>query len=285
MWVRKVQLEYCCESNLFASSDDNLTPQNYKHFPIPQAFWRKKRISPEETLHLRIRRMNHSSSGLNPQKVLPSPPKSHGSVTSIGLFGSRSYLPLPIIIRSRRRNLRLQNCFPRFCDLQQQQVLAGVFFLLLLIMSRMLRVAYAFSCHPVKHYETVVFSVCAIFPFLFLAAKLPIFSKWKRHFWQICERFVSFSSIQKKLFLFLPRHSGKNGRGQRKRILRFVPNVVNLHNSRKREVKRRGCFRCYVASNQTQHKQRSNSLILIFLLMGVQTQLLEIRISLGGSAL
>ena len=91
-------------------------------------------------LHLRIRRMNQSSLGLNPQKVLPSPPKSHGSVTSIGLFGSRSYWPLPIIIRSRRRNLRLQNRFPRFCDLQQQQVLAGVFFLLLLIVSRMLRV-------------------------------------------------------------------------------------------------------------------------------------------------
>ena len=124
MWVRKVQLEYCCESNLFASSDDNLTLQNYKHFPIPQTFWRKKEFSPKKTLHLRIRRMNQSSSGLNPQKVLPSPPKSHGSVTSIGLFG-----------------MRLQNCFPRFCDLQQQQVLAGVFFLLLLIMSRMSRVA------------------------------------------------------------------------------------------------------------------------------------------------
>ena len=116
--------------------------------------------------------MNQSSSGLNPQKVLPSPPKSHGSVTSMGLFGSRSYWPLPIIIRSRRRNLRLQNCFPRFCDLQQQQVLAGVFFLLLLIMSRMLRVAYAFSCHPVKHYETVVFSVCAIVPFLVSRRKI-----------------------------------------------------------------------------------------------------------------
>ena len=102
---------------------------------------KKKNFPKKETIHLRIRRMNQSSSGLNPQKVLPSPPKSHGSVTSIGLFGSRSYWPLPIIIRSRRRNLRLQNCFPRFCDLQQQQVLAGVFFLLLLIMSRMLRVA------------------------------------------------------------------------------------------------------------------------------------------------
>ena len=110
-------------------------------FSIPQAIWRKKRIFLQKTLHLRIRRMNQSSSGQNPQKVLPSPPKSHGSVTSIGLFGSRSYWPLPIIIRSRRRNLRLQNCFPRFCDLQQQQVLAGVFFLLLLIMSRMSRVA------------------------------------------------------------------------------------------------------------------------------------------------
>jgi len=51
------------------------------------------------------------------------------------------------------------------------------------------------------------------------------------------------------------------------------------------EVKRRGCFRCYVASNQTQHKQRSKSLIHIFLLVGVQTQPIEIRMSLGGSAL
>ena len=98
------------------------------------------RFLEKTNLHLRIRRTNQSSFGLNPQKVLPSPPKSQGSVTSIALFGSRSYWPLPIIIRSRRRNLRLQNRFPRFCDLQQQQVLAGVFFLLLLIVSRMLRV-------------------------------------------------------------------------------------------------------------------------------------------------
>ena len=95
---------------------------------------------------MRIRRINQSSSGLYPQKVLPSPPKSQGSVTSIDLFGSRSYWPLPIIILSRRRNFRLQNCFPLFCDLQQQQVLAGVFFLLLLIMSRMLRVAVMSIC-------------------------------------------------------------------------------------------------------------------------------------------
>lgn len=95
---------------------------------------------------MRIKRINQSSSGLYPQKVLPSPPKFHGSVTSIGLFGSRSYWPLPIIIRSRRRNLRLQNRFPLFCDLQQQQVLAGVLFLLLLIMSRMLRVAVMSIC-------------------------------------------------------------------------------------------------------------------------------------------
>lgn len=95
---------------------------------------------------MRIKRINQSSSGLYPQKVLPSPPKSHGSVTSIGLFGSRSYWPLPIIIRSRRRNLRLQNRFPLFCDLQQQQVLAGVLFLLLLIRSRMLRVVVMSIC-------------------------------------------------------------------------------------------------------------------------------------------
>lgn len=118
---------------------DTAKLQTFSH---PANILAKKRIFPKkEILHLRIKRMNQSSSGLNPQKVLPSPPKSHGSVTSIGLFGSRSYWPLPIIIRSRRRNLRLQNCFPRFCDLQQQQVLAGVFFLLLLIMSRMSRVA------------------------------------------------------------------------------------------------------------------------------------------------
>ena len=34
----------------------------------------------------------------------------------------------------------------------------------------------------------------------------------------------------------------------------------------KKEVKRRGCFRCYVASNQAQHKQRSSTFIRIFLL-------------------
>ena len=115
-------------------------------FPSRKCFAKKKNFPQKETIHLRIRRMNQSSSRLNPQKVLPSPPKSHGSVTSIGLFGSRSYWPLPIIIRSRRRNLRLQNCFPRFCDLQQQQVLAGVLFLLLLIMSRMLRVVAMSIC-------------------------------------------------------------------------------------------------------------------------------------------
>ena len=35
----------------------------------------------------------------------------------------------------------------------------------------------------------------------------------------------------------------------------------------------------------TQHKQRSMTLSIILLFMGVQAQLLEIRISLGGSAL
>ena len=41
MGVRKVQLEYCCESKLFAPSDVNLTPQKYKHFSIPQVFLMK----------------------------------------------------------------------------------------------------------------------------------------------------------------------------------------------------------------------------------------------------
>ena len=112
----------------------------------------------------------------------------------MGLFGSRSYWPLPIIIRSRRRNLRLQNCFPRFCDLQQQQVLAGVFFLLLLIMSRMLRVVAVSICATQLNITRLQFLVFVpYFPFLFLAAKLPIFSKWKRYFWLICERFAFFS--------------------------------------------------------------------------------------------
>ena len=52
-----------------------------------------------------------------------------------------------------------------------------------------------------------------------------------------------------------------------------------------KEVKRRGCFRCYVASNHTQHNQRSRSFIHIVLFVGVQTQPIEIRMSLGGSAL
>ena len=41
MGVRKVQLEYCCESKPFAPSDDNLTLQIYKYFPIPQMFLMK----------------------------------------------------------------------------------------------------------------------------------------------------------------------------------------------------------------------------------------------------
>ena len=93
---------------------------------------------------------------------------------------------------------------------------------------------YVYLRHSVKHYETVVFNVCVIFDFLFLAAKIPIFSKRKRHFWQICERYVPFFSPQKKnrptsyrrikrFPYFCPCQDGRNRRGQRKRILRFVP--------------------------------------------------------------
>ena len=45
------------------------------------------------------------------------------------------------------------------------------------------------------------------------------------------------------------------------------------------------CFHCYVVFEYAQHKQWSSTYIHYFTFMGVQTQLLEIRISLGGSAL
>ena len=144
------------------------------------------------------------------------------------LCGSRSYWPLPIIIRSRRRNLRLQNCFPRFCDLQQQQVPAGVFFLLLLIMSRMLWVAAMH--HSVKHYETEVFNVCAIL-LLFPTAKIPLFSKWKWYYWQICERFASFPSTQKKFYLFLPLPFREKSERPEKAHSSLYSLTVNLANS------------------------------------------------------
>lgn len=186
-------------------------------------FWRKKEFPPK-TLHLRIRRMNQSSSGLNPQKVLPSPPKSHGSVTSMGLFGSRSYWPLPIIIRSLRRNLRLQNCFPRFCDLQQQQVLASVFFLLLLIMFRMLRVVAVSICATRLNITRLQFLVFVpYFPFFFLPQKYQYSPNGNGIFGRFVKDFLLFPPPKRNFFYFCPCHSGRNRNGQRKRILRFIP--------------------------------------------------------------
>jgi hypothetical protein len=47
---------------------------------------------------------------------------------------------------------------------------------------------------------------------LFYAAKIPIFSKWKRHFWQICERFASFSLHPKEILsIFAPAIPGEIG--------------------------------------------------------------------------
>lgn len=184
----------------------------------------KKKVFPKKTLHLRIRRMNQSSSGLNPQKVLPSPPKSHGSVTSMGLFGSRSYWPLPIIIRSRRRNLRLQNCFPRFCDLQQQQVLAGVFFLLLLIMSRMLRVVAVSICATQLNITRLQFLVFVpYFPFFFLSQKYHYSPNGNGISGRFVKDLLLFPPPKRNFPYFCPCHSGRNRNGQRKRILRFVP--------------------------------------------------------------
>lgn len=45
MGVRKVQLEYCCKSKLFAPSDDNLTLQIYELFLKSQVAYHKKKQS------------------------------------------------------------------------------------------------------------------------------------------------------------------------------------------------------------------------------------------------
>ena len=54
MGVRKVQLEYCCKSKLFAPSDDNLTVQKYKQFYIPQGFCRKNVFFPKKNGHVTL---------------------------------------------------------------------------------------------------------------------------------------------------------------------------------------------------------------------------------------
>ena len=82
------------------------------------------------------------------------------------------------------------------------------------------------------------------------------------------ERFVSFSSTQKKFCLFLPLPFREKSERPEKAHSSLYSLSVNLGNSRMKEVKRRGCFRCCVAFNQTQHKQRSSTFIHIFLLMG-----------------
>lgn len=88
--------------------------------------------------HFRISFWNHSSSGAQPQKHFPSPPRSHGLVISYWRLGSFSKCRLCINTCSRRRNYRWLICFPHFCDLQQQHVPAGNLFLLLLILPVML---------------------------------------------------------------------------------------------------------------------------------------------------
>ena len=67
--------------------------------------------------------------------------------------------------------------------------------------------------------------------FLFLAAKIPIFSKWNRYFWQICERFVSFPSTQKKFSLFLPLPFREKSERPEKAHSSLYSLMMNLDNS------------------------------------------------------
>ena len=85
--------------------------------------------------HFLISLAYHSSSRWNPQKCLPSPPKSQGLITSKDFKGRRCAFPWCNNTCAFRRNLRLLACFPFFCDLQQHHVLTGIRFLLLLIVS------------------------------------------------------------------------------------------------------------------------------------------------------
>ena len=103
------------------------------------------------------------------------------------------------------------------------------------------------------------------------------------------ERLVTFPIIflaQKKKCLILPRHFGRNRFGQRKRILRFVPHqwTCTFTNVKRgwREKWLLSLLWLYFSMHSYTVEQ---SPIHYFFFTGVQAQLVEIRISLGGSAL
>jgi len=72
---------------------------------------------------------------------------------------------------------------------------------------------------------------------MFYGAKIPIFSKWERYFWQIYERFASFSSTQKKFSLFLPLPFREKSERPEKAHSSLYSSVMNLDNSCKKEGK------------------------------------------------
>ena len=124
-----------------------------------------------------------------------------------------------------------------------------------------------------------------------LAAKIVInsqnwelFAKIMSYFSISWVFFLHFSSTKENICIFASAIPGEIGMARESAFFALFL-IGESGQFAQEEVKRRGCFRCYVASNHTQHNQRSKSLIHIFLLVGVQTQPIEIRISLGGSAL
>ena len=108
--------------------------QNLPRIPLHHAI-KQTAIILFYTNHFLINLTNHSSSGWNPKKAFPSPPKSQERITSKDFKGRRCVFPWCNNTCALRRNLRLLACFPFFCDLQQHQVLPGIRFLLLLIVS------------------------------------------------------------------------------------------------------------------------------------------------------
>lgn len=128
-----------------------------------QCAWETRAETRGQNPHFLISFWNHSSSGAQPQKRFPSPPRSHWLVISYWRMGSFSKWWLCINTCSCRRNLRWLTCFPRFCDLQQQQVPAGILFLLLLIFTSNVMSGHKLSlCHSVKHYEAILLNSCFI---------------------------------------------------------------------------------------------------------------------------
>ncbi len=99
-------------------------------------------------------------------------------------------------------------------------------------------------------------------------------------------QFVVILYLQKQFFpIFAPVIPGKIGAARESAFFALFFSSELAQSQMKRGFEGWLLSLLCLCIHNTLHKQWSISIIFIFLFMGVQAQLLEIRISLGGSAL